>query len=544
MAAPRAWLQRLLSPTALAVAAGLALRLYQYLRNPSMWHDEAALVLNVLDKGFTELLGPLRFAEAAPPLFLWVERALTLALGDGTYALRLIPFLASCAALLLAVPVARRALRPEAVPWVALLWAFSDELLWHATEAKPYSLDVLAATLLALLFCWPRPWSLRPRLLLLALLAPVVIFLVYPGCFLYGGVLVALLPAVWRSRRWPIALAYGVLALAVFGTFTLLLFGPVRAQHSTEIARCWQTWERGFPPRDRPWVVPFWAVVSTLDVIRYCCEPVGNALAGVLVVGAVALWRRRQRAMLALLLAPVGLALLASLALAYPYKGGRVLVYATPAVLLLLAEGIPPTLAWLWARTWPGAVALGVLLLSPVGAVVLHTAIPGGRPDSAGAAAYVLAERRPTDLVTSNAWESCYYFRHLGPAFVEPADAQGKTDVRLWLVLVGAPREAQQQRLGDLGRAGWEILDSKKFTRAVVFLLQHAARTHARGASEEPHSSRNVLTVRGLTSTVLRIVTVRDPGKGGPRKSSLRPRRPPERDTSSGKGRNCLTAGL
>src|SRR5438552_759946 len=79
----------------LVIAAGLGLRTFHFVRDPSMWHDEAALVLNVLQSGFGELLGPLRFAEAAPPLFLWAERAVSLVFGDGTFALRLVPFVAS-----------------------------------------------------------------------------------------------------------------------------------------------------------------------------------------------------------------------------------------------------------------------------------------------------------------------------------------------------------------------------------------------------------------------------------------------------------------
>src|SRR5262249_10591781 len=154
-----------------------ALRTFSYLRNPSVWHDEAALVLNVLGQGFADLLGPLFYAEAAPPLFLWAERAVVLLLGDSTYALRLLPFLASCAALLLLVPVARALLRPAAVPWAVLLFAFNDHLLWHATEAKPYSLDVLVATALLALWCRTRGWSLERQLLLYAVLAPAVIFL-------------------------------------------------------------------------------------------------------------------------------------------------------------------------------------------------------------------------------------------------------------------------------------------------------------------------------------------------------------------------------
>ena len=41
------------------------------------------VLLNVLGKDFGELLGPLYWHEAAPPLFLWLERALFLAAGDG-----------------------------------------------------------------------------------------------------------------------------------------------------------------------------------------------------------------------------------------------------------------------------------------------------------------------------------------------------------------------------------------------------------------------------------------------------------------------------
>src|SRR5919199_746314 len=83
---------------AFALALGLGLRAYHYLSNPTIWHDEAALILNVLSKGFAELLGPLFYSEAGPPLFLWLERAAVLALGNSTFALRLLPFLASCAA--------------------------------------------------------------------------------------------------------------------------------------------------------------------------------------------------------------------------------------------------------------------------------------------------------------------------------------------------------------------------------------------------------------------------------------------------------------
>ncbi len=187
--------------TRLLVALGLGLRLYHYLRNPSVWHDEAAVLVNVLERNFRELLGPLRFAEAAPPLFLWMERASALLFGESTYALRLLPFLASCGSLLLLAWLAHRLLSPRAVPWAVLLFACSEMLLWHACEAKPYALDVFAAAGLLALFVATREWPLGRQLLVYLPVAPLVIFLSYPGCFLCGGLLLALLPAVYRAGR-------------------------------------------------------------------------------------------------------------------------------------------------------------------------------------------------------------------------------------------------------------------------------------------------------------------------------------------------------
>src|ERR1700687_3577733 len=91
---------------------GLALRLYHYLRDPAMWQDEAACVINVLNKSYAELLGPLTYSEAAPPLFLWMQKAVTEVLGDGTYALRLMPFMSSCLALVGIVWLGSRILEP------------------------------------------------------------------------------------------------------------------------------------------------------------------------------------------------------------------------------------------------------------------------------------------------------------------------------------------------------------------------------------------------------------------------------------------------
>jgi hypothetical protein len=462
--------------TALAVALGLALRSYHYLRDPSMWHDEAALALNVIHKGFTGLLGPLVFAEAAPPLFLWVEKAVTLILGDGTFALRLVPYLASSAGLLLFVPVARRWLRPAAVPWAVLLFACSDNLLWHACEAKPYAVEVGCAVGLLTIYGRTRAWPLARQLGLYTLLAPLLIFLAYPGCFLCGGLLVALLPAVWRARSARAWLAYGLLALTVAVAFAGLVLGPVRAQRCPAMTSCW---EDHFPPWDKPWKVPVWAAASTFEIARYCCRPTGQVLLFVAAIGAVLLWRGGRRGVVALTAVPVGLALAAACLRAYPYGGTRVLVYAAPALILWTAEGVPflfdRLLSSLGGRA--AAAALAVALSVPTVLSLYRVAVPWERADCAGASAYVLAHRLPADAVAGNHWEYLYYFRGLGPAFRPYPDVPQEAGTRLWLVTSGALPEDRRRLAEFLPPGDWLRLEQREFVRTTVFLLQRPTTT-------------------------------------------------------------------
>jgi hypothetical protein len=426
----------------LVVLFGLVLRGYHYLSDPVVWHDEAALLVNVLDKDFVELLGPLRFHEAAPPLFLWLEKAVSLTLGDSTLALRLPIFLASCAALILMVPIALRLLPFTAACWTLLLFSCSEQLLWHTIEAKSYAFDVLAAVLVLALLCLGTRWSLVWRLLAAALLAPLLIWLSYPACFLCGGLLVALLPAVWRERRWPSALAYLLLAGMVGGAFLALVLGPVRAQHDPTIQECWT---HCFADWHHPLRVLPWSLISTLEVGRYCCKPLGQGMILLAVGGSVLFWRQRRRSILALLLVPVGLALVASWLHRYPYGGVRVMVFATPAVLLLGCAAIPPVLDWLTMRHRILAWTLAGVLLLPMAVAVRRTVVPWDRADPASAAAWVQQQRGVEDPVLGNDGTHVYYFRPIGTAFHWWGYVPLPREDRLWVVYTDNESNAESR---------------------------------------------------------------------------------------------------
>ena len=455
-----------------AVLIGLALRAYHYLRCPPVWHDEAALVVNVLKLSYAEMLGPLLHAEAAPPLFLWLERAAVLALGDGEYALRLVPFLASCLALVTFAALARRTLGPHAAALAVGLFAVSDRLLWHASEAKPYSLDVLVAVAAGWWFTHTMNWQLWRRCLPAAAAAPLALWASYPACFVFGGLLLGLLPsAILRRASWRDRAAFGVLAITVGLAFVALALGPAAAQRNGAMDSCWSD---HFPDWSRPWVVPVWAAAGTFEVARYCLVPAGQVAVLLAIVGAVSFGRRGRGQFVWVLLAPVGLALVAALLHKYPYGGSRLEVFAAPAVCLLTAEGLRRVLPWVARRSRASAAVVMAIALAPVGQAAYRTAMPWDCTGCDEAAEFVLRHRGSADPVLVNAWEYEYYLRSIPGGWrswagrFEPADLAGE---RVWVV------HTDQRVTGQFSfpvPAGWKVVGGRVVQTTLVVLLQRS----------------------------------------------------------------------
>ena len=84
----------------------------------------------------------------APVGWLLAEKAAITVLGDGELALRLVPLLASLAALPLFAAVARRTLEPRAVVLSLALFALSPTVIFYAAQVKPYASDIAVALLL------------------------------------------------------------------------------------------------------------------------------------------------------------------------------------------------------------------------------------------------------------------------------------------------------------------------------------------------------------------------------------------------------------
>jgi hypothetical protein len=451
----------------------LALRTYHYLRCPPVWHDEAALIVNVLKLSFVQMLGPLLHAEASPPLFLWLERAAMLALGDSEYALRVVPFLASCLALMLFATLARTVLGPHAAVLAVGLFAVSDRLLWHASEAKPYALDVLVAVAAGWWFARSAGWPLWRRCLPAAVVAPLAVWVSYPACFVCGGLLLGLLPsAVWRDAGWRDRVAFGALTIGIGVAFLTLALGPAAVQRNGAMESCWVA---HFPDWSRPWSVPVWAAAGTFEVARYCLIPVGQVAGLFAIVGAVAHGRRGNGRLVVALVTPVGLALVAALLHKYPYGGSRLEVFAAPVVCLLSAEGVRRALPLIAHRSRVAAVVALAVALTPVGQTAYRTAMPWPRTGCDEAALFVLRHRGSADRVLVNAWEYEYYLRSIPGGWrswagrFEPADLTGD---RVWVVHTD---QTVTGRFAFPVPDGWELAGGRVVRTTLVVLLRRTA---------------------------------------------------------------------
>lgn len=448
------------------IGLGLFLRLYHYLRCPSVWHDEAALLVNVLGKTFREQLGPLFHAEAAPPLFLWMERAIALTLGDGIQAMRLVPFVLGCVALVLTAFVARRTLPAGLALGAVLLVATSDRLLWHACEAKPYSIDVFCAIGLIALFVVTSRYSTVTQILCFLPLAPLVIWLSFPGCFLFGGVLLALLPRLIRSRDLATWAAYAGLSLVVVGSFVGLYFGPIQAQRCGTMDSCWvQT----FPDWERWWTVPLWAIATPFEVTRYLFAPIGRAILPLVLLGAWEWWRSDRRELLVLVLAPVALVFVAASLHMYP-AAGRVVAFTVPGLALMSAVGLGVACDR-FACSLPGVRrSLPLILVAPLILSVYRLVEPWPRADCQSAAEFVMASRQPGEVVAFNHWEYEYLFRREAGPFCAWQGEPLPTADRLWLIFT-TPDPADREGLVIALQERWHIEQRQSFDLTEVVLL-------------------------------------------------------------------------
>lgn len=122
----------------------------------SLWHDEACLALNIIDKNMTELLDPLDYDQVAPIGFLLTEKIFTSLLGESDWSLRIFPLIGFLLSIYLIQSLTTKILKDKTFGlFASAFFATSLLPLQYSIEVKQYIFDVsltLAILLITIIY--------------------------------------------------------------------------------------------------------------------------------------------------------------------------------------------------------------------------------------------------------------------------------------------------------------------------------------------------------------------------------------------------------
>jgi len=318
---------------------GIALRSYHYFLSRSLWVDEAMLALNIISRSFYDLSKPLEYNQIAPIGYLFIEKAVVTVFGRSEYALRALPFLSGLLSIWIFFLLARKILNQYAVVLAMALFVFSDTLIIHANEVKPYSTDVLMSVLLTWFFVLLiESHYARKNATILLIFGTIAIWLSFPSAFILAAIAFSW---AWQSLRKN--LRFCILPLISCSLIWVTSFGLqyLLIRHKITHGGMQEFWSGGFMPLIPTKLNDFRWYMDTFFEI-FSDEPMRFFLPGLVgfsfLAGLASIYNRRS-ALLWLLLLPLLITLVISAFRLYPFHS-RLILFLSPFLILIIAEGL------------------------------------------------------------------------------------------------------------------------------------------------------------------------------------------------------------
>jgi len=308
------------------VAAAVILRIFLFIFvEKSLWLDEAALALNILDKGYLELFSPLEYAQSAPPLFLCLTKVLVSIFGAGERALRFIPFLCSLGAVFGFYFLSREVFKNfdeskgGAACFALAAFSFGLPLLYNTIEFKSYMTDVLFTILTGLIWFkyLQKDGDLKRQIgfsLLLALFPLFSFGSIFPVC-------AVLVLSIFKKRKgFSLILFLGLLIEYLF------IFSKINA--GTRVYEYWIPYFINYNPIK--------AVFILIEIVKYYFYPSSLFLIGFIsfIAGGFVLFKEDRKVFYFFFITITG-ALLASFFNFYPLYE-RLSLFLYPFFLIII----------------------------------------------------------------------------------------------------------------------------------------------------------------------------------------------------------------
>ncbi len=316
---------------------GLLVRIRQYIYNRSLWFDESQLALNLVHRSYQELLDVLDHNQAAPPLFLWIEKLAIQILGNNEYALRLFPFLCGIISLYLFYLLAIRFTSGITTVMAIALFVSLKEIVYYATELKQYSSDLAIGLLLFLILISLRSQILNLKQIVgLSILGAISIWLSHPSIFVMAGIEMTNVVRNSGQKIRSILINRIFIYIVWLTSFASLYILTIQQTMSNESLV--DSWSVRYPDS-------IFDIVWLLDALgRFFHKPLGfiGITDGIAIVafliGAVTLYKK-DSFKLFVLNAPLLITLIAAYLHKYPFRD-RLILFLSPYAILIIAEGI------------------------------------------------------------------------------------------------------------------------------------------------------------------------------------------------------------
>lgn len=334
----------------------IVVRLIEYLNNRSLFWDEGAIALPIINRTFSELFYPLE-GQSAPFGFLIIEKLIVQLLGTSDYTFRLFPFLCGIISPILFYKIATHYIKPKAIPIALGLFAVSDRLIYYSATVKQYSSDVAIALLLfiAAIYIQSRKLTIS-RFVLFGMLGAIVIWFSQPSVFILAGlgICLALFSFIERDYKkiWKLSITYFIWT----ASFAIIAFFYVLYHRDSSTYVFLQNWWNHafmpFPPwsfSSVRWFIDTFINMGIFLVIGewwnmlqpYASLPklVISVITMLLFyVGCISMFFEKKKEFF-MLISPMFFALLASGLHLFPFAD-RVILFLIPFMFLLIAEGV------------------------------------------------------------------------------------------------------------------------------------------------------------------------------------------------------------
>lgn len=310
---------------------GIFLRLKTYLYNISFWYDEAALALNVIDRGIFGFFRYLDYVQCAPPAFMMLSKIITNLFGAKEWAFRLLPFIFGIASMFVFYLLSKEILNKKYSVLVAnCLFAINFQLIYYCQEFKQYSAEVFVTLLVVFFFKRLNVQALNARK---CFCIGFVFFIMFLFSMTIPFVLAAfIIYLMYKSRAVSIKRIFFILFpfTLLFLPYYLFFLWPSKALMLRDFT---DMWSPGFLSLNFETIKTFFA-----NFFRFTFEPNNVPILGLIltITGMVLVFKDKKR-LGAIILLVVFAAFIASMLHIYPIHI-RLGLYLVPFFILFAVK--------------------------------------------------------------------------------------------------------------------------------------------------------------------------------------------------------------